>query len=45
MIKGKTKDHKEYSSFSYKTKTQLIRDVLSERENCLRYWDSLRKKS
>jgi len=43
MIKGKTKDHKEYSSFSYKTKTQLIRDVLSERENCLRYWDSLRK--
>ena len=43
MIKGKTKDHKEYSSFSYKTKTQLIRDVLSERENCLRYWNSIRE--
>mgnify|MGYP003670577991 FL=1 len=43
MIKGKTKDHKDYSSFSYKTKTQLIRDVLSVREDCLRYWYSIRE--
>ena len=43
MIKGKTKDHKEYSSYSYKTKTELIRDILSEREKCLRYWNSFRK--
>tara|TARA_R110000823_G_scaffold309985_1_gene434614 strand:- start:517 stop:1044 length:528 start_codon:yes stop_codon:yes gene_type:complete len=43
MIKGKTKDHKEYSVYSYKTKGALIRDVLSERENCLRYWNSIRE--
>ena len=43
MIKGKTKDHKEYWAYSHKTKTELIRDVLSERETGIRYWNSIRE--
>tara|TARA_R110000772_G_C13028388_1_gene411412 strand:+ start:44 stop:553 length:510 start_codon:yes stop_codon:yes gene_type:complete len=33
MIKGNTKDHKDYGIYSWKTKTELIRDILSAREN------------
>tara|TARA_R110002050_G_C8610186_1_gene486439 strand:+ start:49 stop:558 length:510 start_codon:yes stop_codon:yes gene_type:complete len=32
MIKGNTKDHKDYGIYSWKTKTELIRDILSVTE-------------